>query len=41
MIEKLLKLLDIYCKGVKKHRNTNMKKTMQEFEINLFIVSLS
>ena len=24
--EKLLKLLDIYCKGVKKHRNTNMKK---------------
>ena len=24
--EKLLKLLDIYCRGNKKHRNTNIKK---------------
>ena len=24
--EKLLKLLDIYCRGGKKHRNTNIKK---------------
>ena len=28
--DKLLKLLDIYCRGAKKHRNTNYKKNKEK-----------
>ena len=35
--DKLLKLLDIYCRGAKKHRNTNYKKNYLMIHLKLYI----